>query len=284
MKTIHRIAAAMLLLTTLIACNFLSQAPAAPSIPTDTPIAAASPTEIPIPTAKPTEIPALPPTPTSLPLYQTVTLGENTVEDSGKAPDFTLKAVTPILQGSNDPRVEKFNQLVATRVQQAVETFKKDLANQPATPISAGSYFSLNYALISPSGNLLSLQIHIEGYSDGAAHPYHLTSSFNYDLENGQEISLDQLFLPGTDYLKTISGYCMAELSKRNIGFEMFSDGAKPAPENYTVWNVSADGLVITFNEYQVAAYAAGPQEVVIPFAVLKEFSNPQDPLNTFKK
>jgi len=281
MKTIHSIMAAILLLTTLIACNLLSQAPATPFIPTDTPT----------PAAKPTETPTLPPTQTPLPLYQAVTLGENTVEDSGKAPDFTLKVVTPVLHpnnlgasGSSDPRVEKFNQLVAARVQQAVETFKKDLANQPATPISAGSYFSLNYALISPPGNLLSLQIHIEGYSDGAAHPYHLTSSFNYDLENGQEISLDQLFLPGTNYLKTISDYCTAELSKRNIGFEMFSDGAKPAPENYTVWDVSADGLVITFNEYQMAAYAAGPQEVVIPFAALKDISDPQSPLNTFKK
>ena len=51
----------------------------------------------------------------------------------------------------------------------------------------------------------------------------------------------------------------------------MFSDGAKPTPENYAVWNVSADGLVITFNEYQVAAYAAGPQEVVIPFVIMMQ-------------
>ena len=64
----------------------------------------------------------------------------------------------------------------------------------------------------------------------------------------------------------------------------MFSDGAKPTPENYAVWNISAEGLVITFNEYQVAAYAAGPQEVVIPFAALKDILDPQGPLNTFKE
>jgi hypothetical protein len=64
----------------------------------------------------------------------------------------------------------------------------------------------------------------------------------------------------------------------------MFSDGARPTPENYAVWNVSAEGVVITFNEAQVAAYAAGPQEVVIPFATLKDIFDPQGPLNTFKE
>lgn len=273
-KTARILAAVSLLFLALVACNLGSQVPAAP----------AGPTEAPIPATRPTEIPTLPPTETSLPLDQTVTLGGKTLEESGKGPDYTLKAVTPVLEGNSDPRVENFNQLVAARVQQAVDSFKKDLANQPVTPISAGSYFSLTYALISPPGNLLSLQLHIEGYSDGAAHPYHLTTSFNYDLEKGQEITLDQLFLHGVDHLKTISDFCVAELSKREIGFEMFSDGAKPTPENYAVWNVSADGLVITFNEYQVAAYAAGPQEVVIPFAALKGSLDPQGPLNTFTK
>jgi hypothetical protein len=270
MKPIRILAAISLLFLAQVACNLITQAPVARTVPTEIPVTAAA--------AQPTEVPTLAPTP--LPLYQTVTLDANTVEENGKGPDYTLKVVTPVLKGSSDPRVEKFNQLAAARVQQAVEPFKNDLVNQPTTPISAGSYFSLTYALISPPGNLLSLQLHIEGYTDGAAHPYHITSSFNYDLEKGQEISLDQFFLPGIDYLKTISNYCTAELSKRDIGFEMFSDGAKPTPENYTVWNVSATGLVITFNEYQVAPYAAGPQEVVIPYSTLKEIINLQGPLS----
>ena len=198
MKTIHILATLTLLVMAQVACNLVMQRPVVRTIPIETPIAAAESTGIPalpLPTQPPlpTEIPALLPTQTPLPLYQTVTLGGSAVEESGKAPDYTFKAITPVLQSSSDPRVENFNQLVAARVQQAVGPFKQDLANQPATPISAGSYFSLTYALISPPGNLISLQLHIEGYTDGAAHPYHITTSFNYDLEKGHEISLDQL-------------------------------------------------------------------------------------------
>jgi hypothetical protein len=273
MKIIRIFGAITTLLCASIACNYITQQPATRTAPIEIPTESA---------IQPTEAFVALPTATSLPLYQTITIGEKTFEDSGKGPDYTIKAVTPVLVGSSDPRVEKFNQTVAARVQEAIDRFKQDLAMQPVTPISAGSYFSLTYVPISPPGNLLSLQRHIEGYSDGAAHPYHITSSYNYDLEKGQEITLDQLFLPSAEYLTFIANYCSAELNKRNIGFEMFSDGVKPLPENYTVWNVSADGLVITFNEYQVAPYAAGPQEVTIPFTVLKDIINPQGPLNTF--
>jgi len=265
MKLVRSQAAAILLLLASIACNLVTQLPVERSVPLASPVAV----------EQPTEIPTLAATQAPLPLDQSLTLGGEAVEETGKGPDYTLKTVTPVLQGSRDPRVERFNQLAAARVQKAVEGFRQDLLLQSVTPISAGSYFSLTYALISPPGNLLSLQLHIEGYTDGAAHPYHLTTALNYDLEKGQEISLDQLFRPGTDYLGLISAYCEAELSQREIGFEVFSDGAQPTPENYAVWNVSAEGLVITFNEYQVAPYAAGPQTVTLPFEALGESFSP---------
>ncbi len=44
-----------------------------------------------------------------------------------------------------------------------------------------------------------------------------------------------------------------------------------PTVENYGVWNISLDRLEITFNEYQVAAYYAGPQTVTIPLAAIQK-------------
>jgi hypothetical protein len=37
--------------------------------------------------------------------------------------------------------------------------------------------------------------------------------------------------------------------------------------------------LLITFDEYQVAPYAAGPQKVAIPYSELRALINPQGPL-----
>jgi hypothetical protein len=52
-----------------------------------------------------------------------------------------------------------------------------------------------------------------------------------------------------------------------------------PTPENYRNWNIATDGLMITFDEYQVAAYAAGPQTVVVPYSELQAVIDPASPL-----
>jgi hypothetical protein len=131
---------------------------------------------------------------------------------------------------------------------------------------------------------VLSLNFGFSVYSDGAAHPYSYTITYTYDLEKGQEISLDQLFLPGSNYLELIASYCKNELSKRDIGFDgFFTTGADPTPENYRNWNITPDSLMITFDPYQVAAYAAGPQVVTIPYGELHGLINPQGPLEQFQ-
>ena len=255
----------------LAACNLPSQSPTPTSEPVITP------------TQAPTATTTAGPTPTQLPLYQQVSLAAVTANESGKAPDYTFKTQVPVMAGSSDPRVAKFNQGVSAIIKAAVDQFRKDLSEQSAVPLAGGSYFDLRYELISPPGPIFSLQIKIEGMTDGAAHPYHVTISYNFNLETGREIALNDLFLPDAKPLPIIAEYCKKELGKRDISFEMFAAGADPTPENYTVWNISADGLVIFFNEYQVAPYAAGPQTVVIPFSELGKNIDPSGPLAGFK-
>jgi hypothetical protein len=219
------------------------------------------------------------PTPAPVPLWQQVTLGSTPYEESGLGPDYTLTTHTPVLTGSDDLRVTVFNQQMTILVQEEVDRFRQLLADMPDLPIAAGSFLDLDFALVSPPGNLYSLLFTVQFYADGAAHPgsYHL--SVTYDLEAGEFLSLEQLFLPGADYLDRLSERCIADLSTRDIGFDMFSSGAEPAEANYAVWNVTAAGLQITFEEYQVAAYAAGPQTVLVPYEQLADLLDPAGPL-----
>jgi hypothetical protein len=68
-------------------------------------------------------------------------------------------------------------------------------------------------------------------------------------------------------------------LSKQPGFDEPFSDGAKPMPENYDNWNITPDGLLITFDMYQVAPGASGPLQVLVPYAQLQGVIDPQGPL-----
>jgi hypothetical protein len=204
-------------------------------------------------------------------LFQQVALTEEFYSESGESPVYTLETNTPILEGSDDPRAVEFNRQAAAIVEELVADFKSGFEYLSDEPISAGSFFQVTFVQLAPPGDILSIRFDVDGYSDGAAHPYHLTRTLNFDLETGQALSLDMLFRPDSDFLTLIADYCSAELATRDIGFELgFSGGADPLPENYRNWNLTYEGLLITFDEYQVAPYAAGMQQVLVPFELLQ--------------
>ncbi|MGE5248865.1 MAG: RsiV family protein [Bacteroidota bacterium] len=258
-----------------LACQALAAHPATPA-PTATPTLTATAT------LTPSVTPTVTPTETPVPLSRQVTLVSVHSEESGKSPNYTITSDTPEMQGSDDPRVQEFNSLAGGVVSDAVNEFKASLKYAPATPVTSGSSLDVKYDLVSPPGDLYSLKFNVAGYFDGAAHPYHYSRTLTYDLEKGQEIKLAALFLPDSDYLKVIADFCKAELATRDIGFDAFSTGADPTDENYRNWNITAGGLLITFDEYQVAPYAAGPQTVLIPYSELTAIINPEGPLVRF--
>ena len=256
----------LVLFLALLACSM----PVGPWLPvTPTALQPPTPTLPPPPdvTPVPTETPLSPPR-----LFQQVTLTAEPYSESGDAPVYTLETNKPVLEGSEDPRALAFNRLAAEILDGLVAEFKSGFEYLSETPISAGSFFQVTFLQLAPPGDILSIEFNVDAYADGAAHPYHLTRSLNFDLEAGQELALEDLFLPDSDFLTVIADYCKAELSTREIGFDLgFSPGADPLPENYQVWNLTFEGIVITFDEYQVAPYAAGRQQVLVPFDVLQE-------------
>jgi len=234
------------------------------------------------PTIAPTSTSA--PTATSVPFYQQVTVSTTNFSDSGKSPDYTITAQIPTISNNNDPRALAFNSEMNNFIRHLADDFKKNMAAMGPPPIAATSSFDVRYQVVSPPGNILSINYQTEGYIAGMAHPYHLIYTFNYDLEAGKDITLSNQFLSGTDYLGTLSKYCAAQLSTRDINFQEFSQGADPTADNYKNWNITPDGLMITFNEYQVAAYVAGPQTVTVPYSELKSLIDPNGPLGSFVK
>lgn len=276
----------VVLLMSALACSLLGGAPG--TQPVDLPISATAPVVIVEPTFTP--IPTLTLAPPTLPpptpmLSQTVSIQPSPFSETGNAPVYTITAQVPILQGSSDTRVTNFNTLIEQIIQDEIAQFKTDvLAFASNPPIAAGSSFDLQYSIIGQRADIWSIKLEIYVYSDGAAHPNGYSRTLNYDLSNGREITLDELFLSGSNYLQVLSDFCKTQLSTRDIDFEMFSAGADPLAENYQRWNISDEGLVITFDPYQVAAYAAGPQLVTIPFSELQSIINPQGALAVFSQ
>ena len=154
--------------------------------------------------------------------------------------------------------------------------------NCPITEFSNGSSLDVKYTLISQIDELWSFKFDFSFYSDGAAHPGLNSTTLNYDLAQGRELALSDLFLPNSNYLETISNYCITELRKQPFADVFTTEGALPTLDNYRNWNITPKGLMITFDAYQVAPGAAGPQTVIVPYDQLKNLIAPEGPLSNF--
>ena len=149
----------------------------------------------------------------------------------------------------------------------------------PPLPETTGNFAYVNYRVINASNGLLSILFDVSTYT-GGAHPNTFHRVLNFDLNTGQPLTYADVFKPGVDAVNTIAAIATDELTRTNR--LMFPDGAEPRPENYQVWNFDLNGLLITFDAYQVMPYAYGPQTVAIPYFELKDQLKPDSPLADF--
>ena len=112
-------------------------------------------TLVPVPTASPSPIPEEP----RVSLSQLVTLSSISFKEEGQFPAYSITAQTPKFSGSEDERVQTFNQAVFGLVQAEIDYFRKNLlAQMPSVPVSGGSFFQAQYSVIFQNGNLWSLK------------------------------------------------------------------------------------------------------------------------------
>lgn len=221
------------------------------------------------------------------------------IREKNKKLKYEIDAAYPQLTGSVDPNYEKFNQTVRSLINRKVSDFKKEMAPSPedeppdtSNPAleSMGSDITIGYTVALAKDDLISIEFTVSSYSAGAAHPNSYTEVVNFDLKNGKLLKLADLFTAGSKYLQTLATYCIQELDKRTKGPDAMLDnewirkGAAPELMNYDNWTITKKGLGITFDPYQVGPYAAGPQNVLVPFSALKQVIKPEGPVGQFVK
>ncbi len=226
------------------------------------------------------------------------------IKEKNKKLKYEIDAEYPQLTGSLDPNFEKCNQIVRSLVNRQVAEFKKDMApsgdeaqaesNESGDAMGSdmGSDIGIGYTVVMAKDDLISVEFTISSYYQRAAHPNSFTEVVNFDLKNGKSLKLAELFKPGAKYLQTISTYCVQALKKQAkehgedamLDADWIERGAGPDAANYKSWTITKKGLRIKFDSYQVAPYAAGPQQVLVPRAALKDIIKPDGPVAQFIK
>ena len=194
-----------------------------------------------------------------------------TIKEESKTPPspYVIDLEYPVFSGGPDGAADGPNQVVSELVARQRAAFEEMVKTTPVMDQAGPHGLQMRYEVRQNDGKYISLFFNLSSYSSGAAHPLPYSETINYSVAQQRVLALEDLFQPGSDYLGVISQKCLAWLQSQNItGGEA---GAAPTPENYRNWNITPDGLVITFDPYQVAAYAMGYVTVTIPWAELQD-------------
>lgn len=184
---------------------------------------------------------------------------------------------------------KSFNQAMDRMVNEEIVEFKKRIIDNSATSRKlpkevANNEFHMEYnatAFEVDKQTVISIKFNEEITMAGAAHPMHAIEVFNYNLTTGKEVRLADVFKTNSTYLDVFSQVSRKELMDKvqNDDSKTLVEGTAPQAENFKNWNLQANGVLITFNEYQVAPYVFGQPEIVIPYSALTNVLAPESPL-----
>lgn len=160
-------------------------------------------------------------------------------------------------------------------VQQAAQVY----LNNSQTAYPEDSIMSAQHELemiLTPtytSNEVLSVQTNFYQFS-GGAHGYGGVIFQNFNVKTGAEMTIPELF----DDVEVFTAFAKAEFRKQqeipegasinSTGF-MFEDDLFTLPENIGFTEV---GMVLYYNAYEVAVYADGAQEIIIPWETAESY------------
>lgn len=202
----------------------------------------------------------------------TLTTVTKTIKQESKEPLYTIDVEYPQIEGIEVGK--DMNTKVTALVEKMTNAFKKTVAQ--ATPLvidgeTLPSGLTIRYKTDQVSPEVVSIELLVSDYQSGAAHPNNYTKVFNYDVAQKREIQLSDLFTKESNYLKTLSTIAKeqitAQLQKDGMSGDeqMITDGTQPTAENFQLFAIRPNSLILIFDPYQVAPYVAGTRKVTIP-------------------
>ncbi len=206
---------------------------------------------------------------TEQPLWQSVEVKKENISDSNQY--YTIDVSYPV---TKDDRITgQFKTFAEGQIAQ----FKDDTSwvSDPSIDSASSGALSLTIDYKEQKSTLVDAYVFDITTYTGGAHGLQVTRTFSFN-KDGRALTLADLFTNGEAGLKTISPFVQSELTKKAISdAKWIAEGAAANAENYQNFVISDAGVTFIFDPYQVAAYAAGTQNILVPTSVFKTIANP---------
>ncbi len=195
--------------------------------------------------------------------------------------NYSIETMIPFVGAVESGKVDL---AINVFVESIVSEFKQSVSKPDAW--QGDNTLKIFYDPYELNSDFVSIRFETDEYT-GEAHSDNISYSFNYDLKKEKVLGLSDVFNTNKDYVKYISDKAVEYLLKINkddpfTSEEWIKEGAGPKEGNFKTFTISRDTIVFYLNPYQVGSYAAGMQEVIMPWSSLKDILN-QDIISNLK-
>jgi hypothetical protein len=174
---------------------------------------------------------------------------------------FRLTVITPVVQNVED--APTINTAITDTIGRAVDRFLVEAAHTGTEEIAGPNLLQITYQTGALTHTLVSLELDVSTYWSGAAHPSSTTTTLTF---------IDAAPVNVVGYLADPEGFARVVASHIADAYGSSTDGVLDAAGGadgllaLAHLLVTDDGLIAAFDQYAVAAGAAGIVRVAVPF------------------
>ena len=204
-----------------------------------------------------------------------------TIERIG--PQYKISVAYPQLSGLAKALSDPFNEQAKRQAEQRARAFVAEIQEirRDMDPEQRPIELSLLSKVETKHLSRPLVVLYFTGYEfRGGAHGEPIYQTLALDALDGRDLEIQDMFLPDTPWLATLSKSAIAQLDKRakelSTTADWIREGAGPKAANFQVFWPGQDGLHLVFPNYTVAPYCGGAPEVVVPYKALQKMLNPR--------
>jgi hypothetical protein len=195
--------------------------------------------------------------------------------DSDLKRHFEAQLEYPEFRGANlGGNFDALNGFLRDRIVGILDRFREEVVYGPTfddehlMPVHFELTSSFAIALL--RSNVVSIRFTIHSFA-GGAHGSTRTEPVNVILDPFTPLRLESIFRDLPEGVAKLSAFCIGSILKSKTyphDEAWVKSGAGPQSGNFSKFNLTDEGLLVTFDEYQIDCYAAGRSEVLVPYTV----------------
>jgi hypothetical protein len=206
---------------------------------------------------------------------------------------YEIDVEYPKIQNARTRGALKFNRWMKKKAMGYVSQFRHLQRNaerldrlRKLPPLKLTESLKIWHDVYYSDDRLISLRLTHSVMAVGQMHPIDYYETINYNLSRGRPFSERDVFKKG--YLNVLSSF-----SRKHVrdNYEMdyttdewLKEGTTPKRDNFPNWNVVPEGILISFEDYQIASHAFGQLELIVPYGELKGVLQGTALTNTFAR